>query len=115
MVKLRILSAVAYLNKNRIPANSVTIQKLTGMTSESDTISIRSRLYQMRHLFNISYDKKHHDRCVLKYRLNKTGEQRLNMLLDRLDNGYDLNLKRKPEPRDWSGFLLLPGLEEKDR
>ena len=115
VVKLRILSAVEYLNENRLPANSVTIQKLTGMTNDKDIVSISTRLNQLKHLFSISYDRKHHDGCTLRYKLNDNGKRRLNMLLDRMNNGYDLNLKRKPEPRDWTGFLLLPGLEEKDR
>lgn len=108
IVKLQLLSAIAYLNEKKIIANSTTIIDITGM----EKFTVRSRLYQMTNLLNISFDKKHHNGCTLKYKLNETGKRRLNLLLDRMLNGYDLKLQKKPEPYDWTGFVLLPGLVE---
>lgn len=109
ITKLRILSAVDWLEESKYPANSRTVSKLAGIGHYATS----TRLRELNNLFIVKYDKKTTDRCRLLYKLNETGKRRLNLLLDRMLNGYDLKLQKKPEPYDWTGFVLLPGLEEK--
>ena len=106
--KLRILAAIDTLNMDKIPANSVNISELTGI----DLNSIKVRLCQLKKLLNIRYDNQKHDNCKLLYSLNTKGQTRLDNLLKRVENGNNLKLKKKPEPYDWTGFVLLPGLKE---
>lgn len=107
VTKFMILSTISYLNEQNVPANSKTISKLSSIKHSA----VMTFLSEQGGLFNIRYDKKKTDGCLLLYTLNERGKRRLNQLLDRFANGYNLKLRNKPEPYDWSGFVLLPGLE----
>lgn len=108
VTKIKILASIDYLESYKLPANSKTISKISGIRQPA----VATRLRDMNHLFHVKYDKKTTDGCKLRYKLNDNGKRRLNMLLDRLEKGYDLKLQKKPEPQDWTGFVLLPGLSK---
>lgn len=110
VTKLRILASIDYLASCKIPANSKTISELAGISQ----YAAATRLREMNHMLAVRYSKRNVDRCQLQYKLNDNGKRRLNMLLDRVLNGYDLKLQKKPEPYDWTGFVLLPGLKKEE-
>lgn len=108
--KLQILSAVSVLAETRIKSNLYTLGYLTGQGRTATKQQLHKLARQNYILADL--DAKKECGCMLKYRLTAKGKRCMQAMLDRFEAGQDLNIRKRPNGFDWSGYRLLPNFDK---
>jgi len=106
--KFQVLQAVIACEKYGLRCQSNRIARLTGL-SQTNVRECVNQL-KMSYITPIAL-KKPDERCPVAYKISKKGLRCYLEMKERYENGYDLNIRKKPSPVDYSGFDPLPGLE----
>jgi len=106
--KFQVLQAVIACEKYGLSCQSNRIIRLTGLT-QSNVCNCLNNL-KKSYISPIAL-KKPDEGCSIGYKVTKKGLRCYLEMKERYDNGYDLNIRKKPSPVDYSGFDPLPGLE----
>lgn len=106
--KFNVLLAIKLINEYKIPATGHLITDVAGLDYPNVSSKL-SRYYRQGYVNRNALHVNKRYRCT-KYRLSKKGKSVLEKFSERMLNGQDLNIRKAPQPHDWTDIKLVPNL-----